>query len=68
MGRMEKGSLCPRCRKGKVYRIRRKDWMRRLPKSKHFRCEDCRAHFLTIYGWTIRLQKNPTDEDTPNSR
>jgi hypothetical protein len=63
MGKMEQGSLCPRCGDGKVRRIVRRSWMRRFPKSKHFRCKACRAQFLTIFGWAIRLPEKPVTDN-----
>jgi hypothetical protein len=57
MTKIEKGSLCPRCGGEKLYRTNRRRWMRRFPQSKHYQCGDCRADFLTIFGWAIRLPK-----------
>lgn len=48
---------CPNCRKGKLQRLQRKTWMRNLPQTKYYKCEDCNTKFLTIYGWAIKLPK-----------
>lgn len=64
MDKMEQGSLCPKCGGGQVHRIRRRPWMRRFPQSKYYHCTGCRARFLTVYGWAVRLPNKPPTEDT----
>jgi transposase-like protein len=64
MAKIRQGSSCPRCREGKVERVRRKDWMRRLPQSKHYRCKACGTQYLTLWGWAVRLPlKTPPKDD-----
>jgi 2-dehydropantoate 2-reductase len=55
MAGLHQGNRCPRCREGKVARLSRPKWMHWLPASKYYQCEGCRARFLTVYGWTLRL-------------
>jgi hypothetical protein len=47
--------VCPRCKREEVRRRRRKTWMRRLPRSKHYECDNCTTRFLSIFGGIIRL-------------
>jgi hypothetical protein len=47
--------VCPRCKQEEVRRRRRKTWMRRLPRSKHYECGTCATRFLSIFGGIIRL-------------
>src|SRR5271157_5980829 len=47
--------VCPRCKQEEVRRRRRKTWMRRLPRSKHYECATCATRFLSIFGGIIRL-------------
>ena len=47
--------VCPRCQQDEVRRRRRKTWMRRLPRSKHYECATCATRFLSIFGGIIRL-------------
>ena len=66
MANLKSGDACPKCREGEVYRVRRRDWMRWLPSSKYYKCDDCGGRFLTTRGWTLRLPKRKTrrlDED-----
>lgn len=63
MMKLEHGATCSCCQAGTIKRVRRYDWMRRLPRSKHYQCEACQARFLTIYGWAIRLPKRPLQEE-----
>jgi DNA-directed RNA polymerase subunit M/transcription elongation factor TFIIS len=55
--RLRTGDPCPQCRQGQVYRVKRRDWMRRLPRSKYYKCRKCKARFLAMYWFTIRLEK-----------
>jgi DNA-directed RNA polymerase subunit M/transcription elongation factor TFIIS len=55
--RLRTGNTCPHCQQGQVYRVKRQDWMRRLPQSKYYNCSKCRARFLVICWLTIRLEK-----------
>lgn len=57
MPKLGSGDTCPQCKKGKLHRLQRKPWMRNLPKTKYYKCEECNAKFLTIYGWAIKLPK-----------
>jgi hypothetical protein len=57
MAKLNKGDICPGCREGEVRRVRRHAWMRWLPRSKCYRCDDCKTRFLTICGWALRLPK-----------
>ena len=47
--------VCPRCKQEEVRRRRRKTWMRRLPRSKHYECATCATRFLSIFGGFIKL-------------
>ena len=47
--------VCPRCKQERVSRRRRKTWMRRLPRSKHYECGNCGHRFLSICGGIIKL-------------
>jgi LysM repeat protein len=49
------GIICPRCKEGGVSRYRRKAWMRLLPCSKHFECNNCNARFLSVFGGIMKL-------------
>ena len=64
MQKIIRGDTCPVCRQGRITRIRRRSWMRRLPASKHVQCEACLASFLTIYDLAIRLR--PGLKDAPS--
>ncbi len=55
--RIKTGDPCPQCGWGQVHRVKRRDWMRRLPQSKHYKCSKCQARFLSVYWLTIRLEK-----------
>jgi hypothetical protein len=57
MAELHSGDSCPQCKEGEVHRVSRRDWMRRLHSSKHYKCNECRARFLTVRKWTIRLPK-----------
>ena len=57
MKKLGSGDICPHCQKGKLHRLQRKPWMRHLPKTKYYKCEECHAKFLTIYGWAVKLPK-----------
>jgi DNA-directed RNA polymerase subunit RPC12/RpoP len=46
---------CPRCGHGPPVRLRRKLWMRLLPASRYYKCDQCSTKFLAAYKWTIRL-------------
>jgi len=56
---------CPQCLKGKLQRLQRKPWMRSLPNTKFYKCEECHATFLTIYGWAIKLPKRTRIDRQP---
>jgi LysM repeat protein len=47
--------FCPKCKQERVSRRRRKTWMRRLPRSKHYECGNCGHRFLSIFGGIIKL-------------
>lgn len=49
------GTICPRCKHGRLYRHQRKTWMRRIPRSKYFECGNCDARFLSIFGRIMKL-------------
>jgi len=65
MARIKEGDPCPQCQEGKLYRVHRKGWMRWIPKSRHYKCKNCQAGYLTIWVWTLRLKakKNPEPEE-----
>jgi hypothetical protein len=42
------GAVCPCCFQGEVERGKHRVWMRLIPYSKHFKCGECGAKFLTI--------------------
>jgi len=46
------GIRCPKCRSktGGIRRLRRLSWMRRLPASKHFECQECGIRYVFILG------------------
>ena len=45
---------CPGCQKT-MERIRRKPWMRTIPRSKHYLCPKCGYAFLLIFNrWLLR--------------
>jgi hypothetical protein len=54
---LRQGDFCPLCGKGAVKRIRRLNWMRWLPQSKCYKCPDCLARIVTVYGRTLSLKK-----------
>ena len=56
--RLRTGSPCPHCRQDKVQHVKRRDWMRRLPPSKYYKCAGCKTRFLALYGLAIRLPKD----------
>ncbi len=39
---------CPKCKRTSLTRIPRLDWMRYIPKSKHYECDFCRVDILLI--------------------
>jgi len=41
--------ICPKCGSQKIRRLERKSWMRRLPKSKYYRCNKCRSGMLVLF-------------------
>ena len=49
------GTICPRCKQGRLSRRHRKSWMRFIPRSKHFECGNCAARFLSIFGGIMKL-------------
>jgi LysM repeat protein len=49
------GIFCPNCKEGGVSRSRRKAWMRLIPCSKHFKCNNCDARFISVFGGIIIL-------------
>jgi hypothetical protein len=53
MAKLHEGGHCPKCDEGKLRRTRRRLWMHWLPASKYYKCDTCRARFLTILSWTI---------------
>jgi hypothetical protein len=65
MARIEEGDHCPQCREGRLSRVRRRGWMRWIPKSRHYKCKNCQAGYLTIWVWTLRLKakKKPEPEE-----
>ncbi len=65
MARIKKDDPCPQCREGRLYRVHRKGWMRWIPNSKHYKCRECKARYLTIFGWILRhkAKKNPEPEE-----
>lgn len=45
---------CPSCQED-LERIPRQDWMRLIPKSKHYICRDCGYSYLLIFDrWLLR--------------
>jgi hypothetical protein len=54
---LKTGSLCPKCLESKVQRMQRSDWMRWLPRSKHYKCLACQTGFLTIGAFVLKLGK-----------
>jgi hypothetical protein len=57
MTKLHTGERCPRCRDGEIFRVPRRRWMRLLPSSKHYLCNDCLTRFLTVCAMAIRLPK-----------
>jgi ssDNA-binding Zn-finger/Zn-ribbon topoisomerase 1 len=51
---LKQGDTCPLCRQGKLKRIRRKDWMHWLPRSKYYKCSECSTRMVTMYGRAIK--------------
>jgi hypothetical protein len=49
------GAICPRCKQGRLSRRQRKSWMRLIPYSKHFECDNCDARLLSIFGGIMKL-------------
>jgi hypothetical protein len=41
MGAITAPAICGRCRSGLMYRRRRRLWMRLLPKTAYYRCDQC---------------------------
>jgi hypothetical protein len=44
-----RGKSCPQCRNIARHRIRRSFWMRLLPGSRHYLCENCEAKFMSVF-------------------
>jgi hypothetical protein len=49
------GATCPRCKRGRLCRRQRKSWMRLIPYSKQFECDNCDARLLSIFGGIMKL-------------
>lgn len=47
---------CPFC-KNRMQRIRRKRWMRLIPKAKAYRCSQCRRQYFAVFFWLIPLKR-----------
>ena len=43
------GKACPECKSMAGYRIRRRFWMRLVPRSKFYHCEDCGCNYVTVF-------------------
>ncbi|APF20564.1 hypothetical protein Calab_1300 [Caldithrix abyssi DSM 13497] len=39
---------CPKCKRNSLTRIKRLQWMRYLPNSKHYECDFCRSNIVFI--------------------
>ena len=50
MAIFSRGKSCPQCRNIARHRIRRSFWMRLLPGSRHYLCENCEGKFLSVFN------------------
>ena len=41
--------MCPKCFGRRIRRVERRAWMRYLPKSKYYRCNNCRTGVLVLF-------------------
>ena len=41
---------CPKCESVERYRIRRSLWMRLIPKSRYYLCDQCAGKFISVNG------------------
>ena len=48
-------TACPICGNGILERRPRNFWMRLVPGSKHYMCDLCPTHYLTVYGRRMKL-------------
>jgi len=47
---------CPRCRSEDNFRLRRKRWMRLIPFTHRYRCDDCTLEYLCSFGVVVYRQ------------
>jgi hypothetical protein len=55
--RLKPGATCPECQEEQVHRVKRRDWMRWVPRSSYYKCAGCQARFLALYWLAISLPK-----------
>jgi hypothetical protein len=49
--------VCPQCNKLGLVRVKRHRWMRLILKSQHHLCLECKARFLVVGCFEIKLRK-----------
>ena len=49
MAILVRGKSCPRCRNIERHRLRRSFWMRLLPGSRYYLCENCEVKFVSLF-------------------
>jgi hypothetical protein len=49
--------VCPQCKKAGLVRVKRHRWMRLILRSQHYFCLECKAKFLVVGRFEIKLQK-----------
>jgi hypothetical protein len=49
---LEHGAVCRLCREGYLVRRRRPWWMRLIPGSRQFQCNQCHSWFVVQWGRT----------------
>ena len=47
----ERRHICPRCGETDTIRIKRKKWMRHIPFTKLYDCQNCGCEYLIIFNF-----------------
>lgn len=56
MSSLHHDASCSACGNGRLERITKENWMRWLPRAKHYRCRSCKTRFLKLLdGISLQL-------------